>query len=167
PPGPRTTATDHAGRIHRMARARHSIRALPWLCGLLAVVVALGLTWRSTQQRREPASIGMHTELGATAAKVNIRHLGGDYLAGEGAAEEKYRFKTVEVTGVLMGLDRTDPEVTTVIVGKQLGSRESPCACQGGRALERAAARRAEGKPITVRGKFAGMVMSRMAMLSW
>ena len=149
-----------------MARSRRSTRVLLWLCGVLAVVAAGGLPWRSSRQRGEPASIDMHTKLGATVAKVTVAQLVGDYLADERAAEEKYRFKTVEVTGVLMGLDRSDPQITTVIVGKQLGSRESPCACQGGRELERAAAQRSEGQSITVRGKFAGMVMLRMALLS-
>jgi len=132
-----------------MIRSRRMIKVFVPLCGLLAAAAAGGAAWR-------PA---------AADVKVTVAQLVADYLADERAADEKYRFKTVEVTGVLMGLDRSDPEVPAAILVKQLGSKESPCACQGGADLEREVARLPPGGPITVRGKLAGLVMMKMVLL--
>lgn len=70
------------------------------------------------------------------------------------------------VSGVVLGIDRSDPQLVTIVVGKQLGSKESHCACQGAPRLDRAAAALSSGQPVTVRGKFAGMVMTRIVLLN-
>jgi hypothetical protein len=144
-----------------MACSRRFIKVLSGLCGLLAVAAAA----MAVQSKPGPSGIGMETELGATDAKVSVAQLVSEYLADERAADQRYRLKTVEVSGVMLGLDRGDPQVAAVMVGKQLGGREFPCACQGGPALEAQAAPHREGERIRVRGKFAGLLMSRMALL--
>ena len=111
-------------------------------------------------------TIGMDTPLGDTEVSVGIEELIHDYLADQPAADERYRFKTVAVAGVLLEIDRRDPQITTVVVGKQLGGKESPCACQGGRALEQAAAGLSPGQRITVRGKMIGLEQMRMVLLN-
>lgn len=112
------------------------------------------------------ARISMDTPLGATEVERDVAQLIAEYLADEPAAEARYRGKTVAASGVVLGVDRGDPQVVTIVVGKQLGSKESPCACQGGPGLGRAAAALSPGRPVTVRGKFAGMVMMRMVLLN-
>lgn len=52
------------------------------------------------------------------------------------------------------------------MVGKQLGSKESPCACQGRPALGQAAAQLEPGQRVTVRGKMIGLVQMRMVLLN-
>jgi len=145
------------------------------LCGGFAATLAAGaLAWtrppaapaaaaRGTAPRQ--ATIGMDTPLGATEVTVAIDQLIRDYLADERAADERYRFRTVAVTGVLLEVDRRDPQVTALVVTRQIGSKESPCACQGGRALEQAAAGLSPGQPITVRGKLAGQERMRVVLL--
>jgi len=139
-----------------MIRARRFLWIAAPLFGLLAAAAVAG----------RPASIDMHTKLGATEVRVAAARLVAEYLADERAADARYRFKTVEVRGAFLGLDRSDPQVTVAVVGTQVGSRESPVVCQGGAALEQAVGQRAPGSPITVRGKFAGMVQMRMVLLN-
>ena len=112
------------------------------------------------------AKIGMDTPLGETDVRIDIARLISEFLADENAANERYINKTIEVSGVMAAVDRSDPEIVTVVVAKQLGSKEVPCACQGKKALEQAAAGRAEGQPIVVRGKFVGQVMMKMVLLN-
>jgi len=144
------------------------------LCGGFAATLAAGaLAWprppaapaRVGRGTSPQVTVGMDTPLGATEVEVEIDQLIRDYLADERAADERYRFKTVAVSGVLLEVDRRDPQVTALVVVKQLGSKESPCACQGGRALERAAAGLSPGQPITVRGKLAGQERMRVVLL--
>ncbi|HEX2687550.1 MAG TPA: hypothetical protein VHN14_13075 [Kofleriaceae bacterium] len=157
------------------ASRRFAIVLIVTVCALLAAVIAGTGALRTSPADRSgllrrgsgaTASIAMDTPLGATEVEREIAQLIAEYLADQPAADARYRGKTVAVSGVVLGVDRRDPPLVTVVVGKQPGSKESPCACQGGPRLDRAAAALSPGQPITVRGKFAGMVMLRMVLLN-
>ncbi|MFT3765168.1 MAG: hypothetical protein QM820_06580 [Minicystis sp.] len=148
--------------------------------GLLAALIVAGgaLALRSARKEEPPrpeirsrgaapaATIGMDTPLGATDVKVDVAQLIRETFDDENAAVRRYQGKTVEVTGIALALDRSDPEIVTLLLGKQVGSKETPCACQGGPALERAAAAIPAGEALTVRGKFAGVLMMRIVLLN-
>lgn len=157
------------------ARRRSTIGLIVALCAALAAVIAGRHALRARPADRSGAGrsgsgattpISMGTPLGATEVEREISQLIAEYLADEPAADARYRYKTVAVSGVVLGVDRSDPQFVTVVVGKQPGSKESHCACQGGPHLDRAAAALSPGQLVTVRGKFAGMLMMRMVLLN-
>lgn len=47
----------------------------------------------------------MDTPLGATEVEREISQLIAEYLADEPAADARYRYKTVAVSGVVLGID--------------------------------------------------------------
>lgn len=157
------------------APRRSTIVLIVALCAVLAAVIAGTHALRARPADRSgpgrggsgaTTAIAMDTPLGATEVERDIAQLIADYLADEPAADARYRYKTVAVSGVVLGVDRNDPQLVTILVGKQPGSKESPCACQGGPGLDRAAGALSPGQPVTVRGKFAGMLMMRMVLLN-
>src|SRR5512140_1783333 len=137
--------------------------------GGLAVALGVGaVTWRLLPREGPPASssIGMDTPLGATEVSVGVEEMIRDYLGDQRAADAKYLDKTVAVTGVLLEVDRREPQMVTLVISRQLGSKESPCACQGRPALEQAAAQLSPGQRVTVRGKMVGMQQMQMVLLN-
>lgn len=112
------------------------------------------------------ATATMDTPLGATEVRMTVAALVEQTLTDPQALDAQYQLKTLEVTGVVLGVDLADPEMTKVVVGKQLGSKETPCVCQGKQALRSAARALTQGQPITVRGKLAGMVQMAVVLLN-
>lgn|SRR5512140_2683829 len=149
------------------APRRSTIVLIVALCAALAAVIAGTYAPRAKPAGRSgPGPIAMDTPLGATEVERDIAQLIAEYLTDEPAADRRYRSRTVAVSGVVLGVDRRDPQLVTVVVGKQPGSKESHCACQGGPRLDQAAGALSLGQRVTVRGKFAGMLMMRMVLLN-
>lgn len=108
----------------------------------------------------------MDTPLGDTEVKVTMDTLVDQTLKDPQSVDAQYQLKTMEATGVVLGVELEDPTMAKVLVGKQLGSKETPCVCQGTQQLREAARGLTPGQPVTVRGKFAGMVQMALVLLN-
>lgn len=112
------------------------------------------------------ASVSMDTPLGDTDVRVTMDALVEKTLRDPQAVDAQYQLKTMEAVGVVLAVELGDPKMVKIVVGKQLGGRDTPCVCQGNEQLRAAASALTPGQPITVRGKFAGMVQMALVLLN-